>query len=57
MGKYGDASIRATAYFIAARAESPEDAWKMAVREIFHDSAASQDKGCPRFLKNRLIDR
>jgi hypothetical protein len=31
MGKYGDASIRATSLFTAKRAGSPAEAWRMAV--------------------------
>lgn len=48
MGKYGQVALRATALVTKRGYMSPPEAWKVAAREVFPDSPASQTKGCPK---------
>ena len=46
MGRYGDAAIRATQYYLQSTAHKPEHAWEIAVEPF--ESRASREKSCPR---------
>lgn len=48
MARYGDAAVIATNIVQAAKATSPNEAWKLAVAEIFPDMLPSQKKPCPK---------
>jgi len=48
MGKYGNAAIMATKLVRVGRVSSPNEAWELAVVEIFPNSKSSQEKGCPK---------
>lgn len=48
MGKYGNAAVKATRLYHDRQAATPNQAWELAVREIFPGHTASQQKGCPR---------
>ena len=46
MTKYGEAAVEAAE--LQRECNSPEAAWKRAVKKVFPHSPSSQDKGCPR---------
>lgn len=48
MGRYGNAAVKATRLYHDRQAATPNEAWEIAVREIFIESTALQHKGCPR---------
>lgn len=48
MGKYGVAAIAAVRAYTEGKAATVEDAWAVAVQEIFPNSPSSQAKSCPR---------
>jgi hypothetical protein len=48
MGKYGEAAVIATGFFRGGKADSPREAWEMAVAVAFPESVSLQAKGCPR---------
>lgn len=48
MGKYGQAAIFATSLIQTQKANSPLDAWNLAVSNYFPNSKSSQDKSCPK---------
>jgi hypothetical protein len=47
MGKYGRAAIRAAELWRLGIAQSPQEAWDLAVVEVF-PTPSSQDKACPK---------
>jgi hypothetical protein len=48
MGKYGMAAVNAVHAYTAGKARNAEDAWDIAVRDVFPNSQSSQVKSCPR---------
>jgi hypothetical protein len=51
MGKYGEAAVKATKLFLDGHAKSPNQAWEMAIIEIYPDPdthKAARKKSCPR---------
>lgn len=48
MGKYGNAAIKATKLMRSGRGVDPQEAWNIAVTEVFPTQMASRKKGCPR---------
>lgn len=48
MAAYGKAALLAVELLKSKTCESPEDAWRLAVAEMFAHSQSAQSKGCPR---------
>ena len=48
MRKYGEAAILATRLVTQGRAATPQEAWQAATAELFPNSPACQEKGCPK---------
>ena len=47
MGSYGEVAVKAVDLVTAKNLTAPE-AWKVAAKTVFPQSAASQEKGCPK---------
>lgn len=48
MAAYGNAALRAVELLQRRACNRPEDAWRLAVGEVFAHSPSAQAKGCPR---------